>query len=508
MLLGAAMRLVHLGTQIVNGDEVHALRVAKEHGLAYVLTHFNRSDNCIPLTAWCRVLLETTGLDEWGLRALPAIVGLLLPLFMWRRTRNLLGEGDRLLLTLLAAGSPLLVSWSREGRPYGIVAALGFLAVVAQFRLVESPSTRRLVLAACLYASMLWFSLTAAPFVGAVLLAAWLRERQEREGPRFALRTGLVAGLFTLLMVGPALPSLFDVLAEKAEGQRVTAATLVSSARLVFGLPREHLASPTHVFLVVPVALVILGLVRVRRLHRPWLLPALVVLVLPGTAYAFSELELVSQPRVFVRYQAAAVPLLLLALVLGLAELRHRVGAWVGPVGWILAVAAFALGPLRGGLPPENPYGPLMSRLYLLPEEAIDLGRAPTFYRELAGRSPTVVEWPSRQTVMHLFRAYQELHSGRFIRCHHQEGHPRGLVLETLSFGVRGIEDRVPPGAYVVLHRRVEEEYHHVRESTGPVPGPWPPDRRWQEALELCRAQFGSTVYEDEWITAFRAPGG
>jgi hypothetical protein len=57
-LAGAILRLRHLDRQVLGGDELHLVRAALDLSWSEILTTYHAADNCIPLTALNRLLLE------------------------------------------------------------------------------------------------------------------------------------------------------------------------------------------------------------------------------------------------------------------------------------------------------------------------------------------------------------------------------------------------------------------------------------------------------------------
>jgi predicted membrane-bound mannosyltransferase len=135
-LAGSFLRLRGLGTQLVFGDEIHALDILRGHGYRYLLTHFSFADTCIPLTLYYRTVMDTVGLNELWMRLPGAISGcatiLLLAVFAWRRW----GPLGSLLASGMLALSPYHVYLSREARPYPIIVLLLLAVVMAVSRWV------------------------------------------------------------------------------------------------------------------------------------------------------------------------------------------------------------------------------------------------------------------------------------------------------------------------------------------------------------------------------------
>jgi hypothetical protein len=201
LLAGAWLRFSHLGGQVLGGDELHAVRAALDQPLAAILTTYQLTDSCIPLTAFDRLLVEQgVALSERVLRLPMLVCGLLaLPLLAWMM-RGRVASRTRILWLWLLALSPLLVLYSRIARSYMPMVLLACAAAVAFERWWhgatgggdrESGGSGAEIGAAgegigrrghggggaaaayvALGALAVWFHLGAAPFVGAPLLFA------------------------------------------------------------------------------------------------------------------------------------------------------------------------------------------------------------------------------------------------------------------------------------------------------------------------------------------------
>lgn len=522
VLFGAFLRLFHLGSQVVFGDEVHAVSSATTSSLAHILTHYQLPDNCIPISALCRVLLTTVGLEEWGLRSLALVPGILLLAVVASATRALLAGPERVLLTLFLSTSPLFVFWSREGRPYSAVALFGALSLVTYVRFLARPGWRWMLASGLSQAGAFYFSITVLPFLLGLGLAAGLwRATEPRDpggggaGPRVratlaAMRPSFLALGLVVALALPTLPSLLEILGQnKGYHRLVSGRTFASSALVLFGFRHAELAAPGNALVLVPTALSLVGLVAFCR--RGWRLAACALLAI-GPAplvLATSEFRMIDEARVFLRYQAAVVPFYCVLPVLGVGALRARLGAASRAAGRGVALAAFglvavqlALGPIPGGLPPANPFGLAISQMSggIQPKELAEPSAVPAFYRERAGDEDlVVVEWPARNRYMALFAAYQRIHGGRVIGCYGEADHP-GARFRTRVLRPRGLGKRIPAGSWVVLHKLPDEQTFVAAGEQGKGkrnPG-------LQEAREACREQFGAPVYHDEWILVYR----
>ena len=101
LAVGTALRLWNLPAQILGGDEMHAVRAALGSRLPEILVTYRQADNCIPLTAIYRLVLDAGGsLTEMVLRLPVLLAGILLaaiaPLWIDRRVGRRTGRRLRL----------------------------------------------------------------------------------------------------------------------------------------------------------------------------------------------------------------------------------------------------------------------------------------------------------------------------------------------------------------------------------------------------------------------------
>jgi len=140
-IIGLALRGYQLDTQILWDDEWHSIFNVRDYSFWDNATHFRESDNCIPLTLFHQIFKETTGLNEFGLRLLPFLAGLLTIFFCYWAVKRILDKKTSLIFTALVIISPLLVYFSRYARPYSIAALLSFIAVLAFYEWAKTEKS-------------------------------------------------------------------------------------------------------------------------------------------------------------------------------------------------------------------------------------------------------------------------------------------------------------------------------------------------------------------------------
>lgn len=161
-LLAAALRIFHLGTWSLYGDEWFTLNDSAEIGvlpwdqlkavirtfpLIYLLTHW--------MTGWL-------GEHEWVLRLLPCLFGIItIPLFTVL-ARPLAGKGNALCAGLFMAVSPWLLFHSQMARFYTGACLFGTLAIFLLYRGVTLPSLSRMWGGVCALVIAMLFHPSAA----------------------------------------------------------------------------------------------------------------------------------------------------------------------------------------------------------------------------------------------------------------------------------------------------------------------------------------------------------
>jgi len=530
LLAAAAPRLAWVHRLAVAGDEIHPLVKAITLPFSEIVSTFAEADNCIPITLWNRMLITTVGLEEIGFRFLSLVPGILLVPLLWIATRRLLPLADRVPLVLLASLSPLLVYWSREARPYAAVAFLGTLGAFSLLCYVTGSRRRRwLVLFVASQVTMHFFSLTSLPFTAGLCLAGAIVEGLDAEAPRrlrfrraaMFLLLGPVTLAGTALVLLPALPSLLEVLSTKQPTGSVLRETVFRSFEMVTGWPASHGWTVSRALLVVPAALLGVGAVALLRRSHRFGLAAAVTLAAPATGHLLLHAKLIEAPEVFVRYQAAVVPSVLVLLVYGWSVLRVRlVTRWPGAAalsaaaGVLLVSVLYLVGPLQEARLPKNPFGLRAStlRVPLSLGKRGDPEKFPAFYRELRpGDTPEVIEWPITPRARFLVGIYQVHHGVRMTRCMNydrlHEDHPRLMAnvrFRSLYTGIDDVRDRAPAGAWLVMHRDPVGERILIN-AEEILPGKAQHRRpRADAARELARRYFGPPIHEDRWIEVFQ----
>jgi hypothetical protein len=422
---GAALRLWNVRAQVLAGDEMHAVRVALVEPLSRILTTYELRDNCIPLTALYRFLLEHgVPLSELVVR-LPMLLSSLLALLVlpWTVARRVGGKAGHLFAWLVAL-SPLLVLYSRIARPYGPIVLFGFAATAA-FEAWWRTGRRGLAGAYVLFAALaVWFHLGTAPFVLAPFLFALgtlaverrFRGAEGRPGLLGLVVVGAAMAAAILAFLLPARASLLALIAAKHEPQALTLGTLAGVLRLQSGA--------VYLPVVVLFWLVALyGLVTLVRQPGEERRLAIYTATLAGAqilGLVVLSPEMLGHPLVFDRYLLPVLPWLLLWVAVGLSAPWWRGQKGVGELGqsaaaFLLVGALFLAGPLADpDFLGSSFTGHNDSVGFFCPRASLPAGRVPGFYNQVVRkeRGSPVLEYPwiPLWSYNRVFYLYQEVH--------------------------------------------------------------------------------------------------
>jgi hypothetical protein len=476
--LGAALRLFHLAPQVLDGDEIHAVRAAVSMPLAAILTTYQESDNCIPLTALFRLLLSAgVRLSELGFRSPSIVCGLLLlallPLGILRRPPRLplLPQRVAIVFAWLLALSPLLVFYSRIARSY-LPMTLFALAAAAAFAVWWRTLRPAYAVAYVVLGGLaVWLHLGAAPIVGAPFLFAlcdlgWGRKEERR---RRLVSLALLAGGLALALAAfliPARQSLWGLIAEKRQAQNIPGETITDVLTLQAGTASHPL---TVLFWLAALLGLVALLLRDRRL-------GLYTLTLAGVQLVgirlLSPLGL-ANPLILDRYLLPILPLLLLWVACALALPWRPLAGWgfrgVAVQG-VLAAAFLLLLANRGPLADRTLWASSFMHhddflSFYAPRPRIALDAIPWPYEEMAkaAGAGAVIEYPwSSFAGLRTLYLYQEVHGRRV-----QVSGPQRLLFDPAL----ALANVVPPGPetfcasgarFLAVHLRIAHEEDQI----------------------------------------------
>ncbi|MFN0006646.1 MAG: hypothetical protein ACKVXR_01960 [Planctomycetota bacterium] len=348
VLVGAAIRLDQIARQIPGDDEWHSLRALLTQTYGWIATHFGLSDHSIPLTLYEKLLADTIGLSELGMRAPSLLAGLASLVAIPLLLRPAIGLKASVILAWLLAISPLHVYYSRYARPYAPALLLTVVAVIAFDRWRRERGAGWAVLFVVAATLGPWFHPIFLPFTLAPL--AWVAARRifGKEGAESApgavwpLLLGCAIGLAALL--GPPIWSDFQGLSSRSEGAGAGLASPDEVFELMSGANRPFLAFGFGLA-------VLLGLVAMRRRWSG----VMGCLVFAGACQAGAILAVgpaeIRTPITTARYLLPAFVVLLAVAALGLEHLDallRKEWRWIPPHAFtvVLGVSLLAFGPL------------------------------------------------------------------------------------------------------------------------------------------------------------------
>ncbi len=200
MLLGAALRLWRLGELGLSYDEAATALMARATPSEIIVFHWTAGFEHPPLWqllvhGWSLV----AGQNEFALRYLPALAGILVIPLSWQFARHLYPQSSSIWhgSALLAAMAPVLIYYSQDARMYAIVLALALGAMIVSTRLVRRPTWAGVLLLALLNVTMTGFHYYAALLFAAqgiyFLIAAMTQPAFRSQWPKWLMALALSA---------------------------------------------------------------------------------------------------------------------------------------------------------------------------------------------------------------------------------------------------------------------------------------------------------------------------
>lgn len=425
VLLGTLLRLWNLPAQIVGGDELHALREVLHLPLGEVLTTYQLQDPCLPIAGFYRLLLDLgVPLSEFWVHLPVLVFGLIaLVAIPWIAERRV-GRPAAQALAWLVALSPLLVLYSRIGRPYMPIALLGFSATAA-FEGWWRTGRRALAATYVVLAGLcVYFHLGSAPFIVApfafALGSLLLDRHRAAEGDQSALpgfRELLLLGLATILafltFLVPSWDSLMRLIGDKHNPLEIFPET-------IFGVLQLQSGSPVVPMTLAFWAAALVGLAWLLRNDLRLALYTLTLAVGQVVGLLMLSPEMLGHPLVFGRYLIPLLPWVLLWAAVGVS-IPWRPFSWrVAPRIQRVVVAAglallFLTGPLSSWEFQKGSFAQHNDMLgFFCPPARIAPEAVPRFYKQVAAGQPgaTVLEhpWFPWWSYTKVYYLYQEAH--------------------------------------------------------------------------------------------------
>jgi len=501
VLTGLVLRGWNLLSQVMGGDELHAVRAAARMNLRAILTTYSVTDYSIPLTALDRLWMDAgLTLSEMILRLPVSLCGglalLVLPLAFS-------GKLDRMTVALfgwLVALSPGLVLYSRIARSYLPMLLTGFGAVMAFEAWWRTRETRYAFLYLGLGGLAVWLHLGAGPLVVSPFLFALgdlVRLARRREGWKRRLAElgilGCGLGLTLALFLVPARESLLALVAAKREaGQPVPWLTVRDVLALQAGTP--------SVMAVLFWFAALTGLALL--VHDRPRLGAFTVTVAFGHLAGLLILSPVGleQPLILNRYLLPILPFILLWLAHALGRLWTRTA--IGCVLFLLIL--FCTGPFAAfgfrdsSFMHHNDFVGFFAPRATLPAEVV-----PEIYHRLPPGPVLEAPWPTVWDFCRSLYAEQAIHGQRVL-----VSAPRDLPRDPRIV----FRNEVPPepaaflaspARTVIIHLRLPWEEDRVIDPPGRPARPMRPPLRHalrrdgEELAARLAAEWGPPDYGD-----------
>lgn len=553
-LTGTIARCYMILDQVPLDDVWHGLEMAADRPLSYLATHSGLGATSIPLNMYCRLLLETVGWSELGLR-LPSLAAglaglLLLPLLV----RRALGNRVALTFAFLLAISPFLVFYSRVCRPYSVYLLASFLGAWACYFWVA----RRNRFAAgvyivssvvAIYFFVLGVVVVLAPL--AFVMLAKLKDRFTRSASRLpnwielAVVGALIGGLAGALLLPDLLQSETPNPGFVIGRGKLSVGTLYGFAAMMAGTPNAAL---TWLFVLLTIVGAILLCTAMPLIGGMFMS---IVVVNLGVVFVLnpkgSEVAIV-----FTRFAIIVLPIAFLCVARALDRLcvwlpsmsPPRLRRLSGHLGTLLAVAMLAALLLAGPLPriyagPNNftnhsafqqAYEPLdWARYYtpaMFPQYPYRLTAeniSPAYTR--IAREPdatAIVEYPMMvgdHFNPHFY--FQHFHKKRvivgycsdfilpfvksvgFVYGNHLACEILSRVREPGQLRFRNMINimdtealRASPAKYVLVHKNLETEVERNESQGGPL-------RPVMIVAEMLTKSLGRPIFEDEHVILF-----
>ncbi|MBU0753922.1 MAG: glycosyltransferase family 39 protein [Planctomycetes bacterium] len=522
------LRVRHLGTQILGGDELHVLKVISAHSFSEIFGLVKNTDFSIPLTLFYKGIASWSPLSEWSLRIPVLAVGSLVPALLVWGVRGILPFRVALLLGIVAASHPFFIFYSRYVRPYGICLFLLFLALVCLDRWQRGGKKGVLISASVLCALAAWFNLgslvtAACLFAGALLRALLFKQEstEHQDVKKSRLLFGcLLAGIITLglalLLYCPALAGIQEnILAGKLGKGTITAEALWRNAAVLTGYPGK---AGALLFLCFSILGAISLILKKRSFAAFILVPALgqPLLIFLLNPY------LVDFSLVLARYLFNVLPMGLLLACVGVDALISSLAAAFKPLlpaAGILGCGLWlCLGPYNEIYEADhvftahNAYQTYVYRespFWIAAGHHDPATRLPPFYRNVREET-LLLEGPAPEGFFNNMIAFYQHYHGRPVKLITTEdlfwGDP-AFALDNVIVLRDGEELSLEQGALALVHknalREISDFLHHKPSSSAQrVYSP----KATQALIALLQNRYGPPIHEDDYLSVFRIP--
>jgi len=424
--VGLFLRLFLLRDQIPLNDDWHGLIYAATHSLSELLESRSTFAHTSPLMNVYRwFLLHSVGWSELLLSAPSVFAGILSLLIFPQCVRKAHGNKEALIFSGLLALSPLLIFYSRIGRPYGPLVFCLFLSLYSGGFWVLTNQLKYLALYICSSILAVYLHPVAVVTVFAPLFAGGACVLLHRKSVRTPLlRICLVGGLLGLicfLLLRPATTMTGSVMVDNPLPDFATWKQLAlmflgtSGALLAFGL----------------LCVAACGALILLRKSLFWGGMFLGVFVLNLLAIWIGRFALVHAAIVLARYLIILCPIILFWVAIALSKLFSvsRIAGVISCVGVFFLLAATS--PLWNTYRAPNnftnhsafqeSYEPaprhLPRRSKMFPKSAnLQKTTLPDFYQRLPADADCIIEYPMMLgDLYNLNYFYQQHHRKRVV---------------------------------------------------------------------------------------------
>jgi hypothetical protein len=558
-LFGSFLRLYQIDKQVIGDDEWHGIFWAVKASFPYILTHFHGSDNCIPLTAYYKLLLETIGLSEFGLHSLQILSGLLSLIIFPFIIKAIFQKRISIIFSFLLAISPLLIYYSRYARPYIIVVFLSFVSIFSFYFWIKKNKKFYIIiylLTATLAPYLHLFSLisvitpllfTAAFFT---LEKRFFKQSDKPVYPKlidiFYVGILLLIGLTAAFL--PTIHSL-GAIREKVHGYEtgINIDTIIGAVNLFSGAASYSIS-------ILFVSLFIYGVYLLYRNDKFLFGYLFSILSLQLLSLLILRPSSVQESIVFDRYSISCLPLWLLFISVGLNDASLRLGNLISKkgnefhtisniflIGCFLAI--FLKGPLLTIYKNTNNFTNHndFQCNYMYTWTKTDLyslkNPIPKFYFYLKGtKDSTIIETPFITSwIGNNYHIYQRLHAKNVIIGHTSHSYLlysylwRSVPLMHPHIRLRNfanIEDleeiAKSNSSYIVVHKDLLNEFFFMRKNfpdhdfkqvaetieknreVYDTSYGLPAKTEAEESIKFLKQKYGNPFYEDTLIVVFK----
>ena len=320
IILGSFLRLFQITDQVVADDEWHSIHALLFREYNQIFTSFGISDHCIPLTVFYKFLSETIGLSETLMRFPQLFFGitsiLIFPIFC----REIINRKGMVIFALLLSISPLLIFFSRYIRPYSITVFLSFIGVMAFYKWWVGGKKKYAFLYVVCAALGSYFHLVVIPFLLAPFLFAtgqlFFTEYLKRVSElKRILKLAIVTLISIVILVGPPLYMNYFSIEKKIDAQTPSVSIVVHMATLFSGTSSLVL---TGILFIIS----IFGLAKIFYKEKPFALYMAVVSLIHLLSILFIRPSGIVLGTILARYLLPVLPVFLLLVSIGLAEIR------------------------------------------------------------------------------------------------------------------------------------------------------------------------------------------